>query len=136
METNKEPGGPVTPPGDTGRRSGLFRNPISYIGTALALVAFVNIVFLFLIDSLSSRPSPYIGIFAYMIMPGFLVFGLVLVVFGGLRERSRRHRHLVDPGPRFPRIDLNNPEQRSTIAIVMAFLVVFVMLTALGSYRA
>jgi len=136
MDTNKEPGGSGPPAGSGGRRNGLFRNPTSYVGTALALVAFVNIVFLFLIDSLSSRPSPYIGIFAYMIMPGFLVFGLFLIVLGMLRERSRRQRHLVDPGPRFPRIDLNNPDQRSSIAFFLAFLVVFVMLTAVGSYRA
>jgi nitrate/TMAO reductase-like tetraheme cytochrome c subunit len=136
MDTNKEAAGSGPPAGDPGRRRGWFRNPISYLGAAVAVVAFINIVFLFLIDALSSRPSPYIGIFAYMIMPGFLVLGLLLILAGMLRERSRRRRQLVDPGPRFPRIDLNNPEQRSKLAFGLAFLVVFILLTALGSYRA
>ena len=60
----------------------LIRNPLSLIGLALAAVAFVNIVFLFAIDVLSSHPSPYVGILAYMIAPGFLVVGLILVPTG------------------------------------------------------
>ncbi len=53
----------------------LIRNPISLIGLALAAVAFANIVLLALIDVLASQPSPYIGILAYMVAPGFLVLG-------------------------------------------------------------
>ena len=60
----------------------LIKNPISLIGLALAAVAFANIVFLMLIDLLSSQPSPYIGILAYMVAPGFLVLGLILIPLG------------------------------------------------------
>ena len=49
----------------------LIRNPISLIGMALAAVAFANIVLLVLIDILSSQPSPYIGILAYMVAPAY-----------------------------------------------------------------
>ena len=71
---------------------GLFRNTISLIGTALAIVAFANIIFLFLIDVMSGRPSPYIGMFAYVVMPGFLVLGLALVALGMVIERNRRRK--------------------------------------------
>src|ERR1039458_7147786 len=57
----------------------LIRNPISLIGLALAAVALANIVLLVLIDVLASHSSPYIGILAYMVAPGFLVLGLILV---------------------------------------------------------
>jgi hypothetical protein len=40
----------------------LLRNPISLIGLALAVVSLVTILFLFLIDLTTKRPSPYIGI--------------------------------------------------------------------------
>src|SRR5689334_5314871 len=115
---------------------GLFRNTISLIGAALAIVALANIIFLFLIDVTSGRPSPYIGMFAYVIMPGFLVFGLVLIPVGMLLERNRRRKLAPGEIPKFPRLDLNDPAQRSRIAGVAAFLVVFVMLSAVGSYRA
>jgi hypothetical protein len=91
----------------------LIKNPISLIGLALAAVALANIVLLVLIDILASQPSPYIGILAYMVAPGILVFGLVLVPIGIVMERRRRLRKV---GGRliFPKLDLNNPAQRST----------------------
>ena len=66
----------------------LIRNPISLIGLALAAVAVANIVLLVLIDLLASQPSPYIGILAYMVAPGFLVFGLILVPIGMVVDRK------------------------------------------------
>jgi len=57
----------------------VFRNPISLIGGALALVALANILFLFLIDLTSEHPAPYIGILAYMVGPAILICGLALI---------------------------------------------------------
>ncbi len=114
---------------------GLIKNPISLIGVALASVAFANIVLLFVVDILSSRPSPYLGILTYMVAPAILIFGLVLVPAGMVVERRRRLRALGAP-PHFPRLDLNNPAQRSTVAFVLAFVVIFIMISAVGSYQA
>jgi hypothetical protein len=38
--------------------------------------------------------------------------------------------------PRFPRIDLNDPAQRSTVVFFLSFSALFLVLTAMGSYRA
>ena len=108
----------------------LTRNAISLIGMALAIVAAANILFLFLMDVMSTRSSPYIGILAYMVMPAFLVLGLLLVPLGMLWERRRRGAQSL------PTLDLNQPAQRSTVAFVSSFVVVFLMLSAVGSYRA
>lgn len=118
------------------RMRGLFRNTISLIGAAIAAVSLANIAFLFLIDLTSGRPSPYIGIFAYMIMPAFLVLGLLLIPVGMLIERRRRRKLAPGEIPAYPRLDLNNPAQRRSLAFFVSFVVVFVMLTAIGSYRA
>jgi len=59
-----------------------FRHPLAAIGGALALVSLANILFLFLIDVFSPRHSPYVGILAYMILPGFFILGLALVPAG------------------------------------------------------
>jgi hypothetical protein len=110
-----------------------FRHPLALVGAALAVVSLANILFLFLIDFMSARPSPYIGILAYMIMPGLLILGLLLIAAGVLLHRRRR----LKPGapPAYPRLDLNDPNQRSTFAFFFGFVVVFVMLSAVGSYR-
>ena len=36
----------------------------------------------------------------------------------------------------FPRIDLNNPNQRSSVAFVLSFVVIFALLSAVGSFKA
>ena len=113
----------------------LIRNPISLIGLALAAVAFINIVLLILIDLLASHSSPYIGILAYMVAPGFLFVGLILVPIGMVIERRRRLRHVGAPF-HFAKLDLNNPAQRSTVAFVLSFIVIFSLVSAVGSYKA
>ena len=118
------------------RSSGLIRNTISLVGAALAAVSLANIIFLFLIDAISGRPSPYIGMFAYMVMPAFLILGLLLIPLGMLVERNRRRKMLPGEIPAYPRIDLNAPAQRSAVAFFLSFVVVFVLLSAVGSYRA
>jgi hypothetical protein len=115
---------------------GLIKNLISLLGVAIALVAAANIAFLVFIDIMSEHPSPYIGIFAYMVMPGAMVFGLILIPIGMLIERHRRRSQAPSEIPRFPMIDLNNPRQRATFAGVVAFTIVFVAVSAAGSYRA
>ncbi len=112
----------------------VLRNPISLAGVALALVALANFFFLFLIDLVSERPSPYVDILAYMVAPAFLIGGLVLV--GGGLWWERRKKAEVSDVAFYPRIDLNDPSQRSAAAFFASFLVVFVMLSAVGSYKA
>lgn len=114
---------------------GLIKNPISLIGIALASVALANIVLLVVVDILSSQPSPYIGILAYMVAPAILILGLVLIPIGMALERRRRLRAIGAP-THFPRLDLNNPAQRSTVAFVLSFVVIFTLMSAVGSYQA
>ena len=113
-----------------------LRNPISMAGVALALVSAANIFLFFLIDFIAERPSPYIGILAYMVAPGFLICGLLLIAIGAWRERRRSVSQRPDEVPRYPRIDLNDAAQRSTALSFGAFLIAFVMLSSVGSYKA
>src|SRR4051794_29442751 len=113
---------PDQPHDDTTAVPGLYRNSLSWVGSALAVVAAANILFLVLVEYISSRPSPYIGIFAYMLLPAILVLGLVLIPVGMLLERARRRRG-VPSIPKFPRIDLNDPKQRSAFAMFVTFTI-------------
>ena len=69
-----------------------FYNPITLIGAALAIVNFGLILFLMLLEALTPNPKPYMGIIAFVILPGFLIIGLILIAFGIIREH-RRERH-------------------------------------------
>ncbi len=79
--------------------SKFLKNRISLVGLALAVVALANIIFLFLVDMISTQASPYIGILAYMIMPGLLILGLLLMVGGMMLERRRRAHGLPEATP-------------------------------------
>src|SRR5437660_12641848 len=114
----------------------LLRNPISLVGFALAVVSLVNILFLFLIDLMSEHPNAYVGILAYMVAPRCLILALLLVPIGVWIDRSRRPSQKPGETPRYLRIDFSGPGQPGAVAFFLSFLVVFVMMSAMGSYRA
>jgi len=70
-----------------------------------------------------------------MVMPAFLILGLLLILLGLVLERRRRRKG--EPGviPRFPRIDLNVPAQRHAFVFFVSFAALFVLISAMGSYR-
>ena len=129
-------GKPQSPQTLSHRWRELFQNPISSAGVALAVVSLANIVFLFLIDLTSAKPSPYVGILAYMVAPGFLSLGLLLIIVGIWYDRRRRR--LQKPGEtlRYWRIDFNDPRQRGTFAFFLSFVIVFILMSVIGSYHA
>ncbi len=116
------------------RDRGLIRNLLSLVGAAIALIAALNILFLVLLNYF--EPSPYLGIFAFMVLPAILIFGLFLVFIGMAIERKRRRR--LDPGeiPRLPIIDLNSTRQQRRLGLALAVTTLFIGASAAGSYRA
>jgi len=134
MSDDREGNGSVRTAGISKIRE-LLRNPISLIGAALALVSLVNILFLFMIDMMSEHPNPYVGILAYMVAPAFFILGLLLVPVGVWNDRRRRRTQKAGEEGQYLRIDFSDPGQRGAVAFFLVFLVVFVMMSAIGSYR-
>ena len=129
MESEKTPAAGSAP---WHRSRLLLRNPIGLAVVALGIVSLANVFLFFLIDQIASKASPYIGILAYMVSPGFLILGLLLMLIGLLLER-RKHS---EPSAFYPRIDLNDRAQRSAVISFTTFLLVFVVVSAAGSYKA
>ena len=87
----------------------LFRNYISFAGAMIVIAAVVSILLLFLIDLSQTADNPYLGIVTYVILPAFLIFGLLVVVIGMWRERRRRRRSPTSEIAPYPKVDLNDP---------------------------
>src|SRR5881396_1610668 len=85
----------------------LFRNYISFVGAAIVIASLVSVTLLFLLEITSSGENPYLGILTYIIFPSILMFGLVVVILGILRERRRRRRASPEEIAAYPRLDLN-----------------------------
>jgi len=114
----------------------LVHNRLSLAGIALGLVSLGNIVLFTLIGFISASTNPYIGILAYMVAPAFLILALILIGAGLWQERRRKVLELPSEVSPFPRLDLNDPRQRSAALAFVALLVVFVIVSIAGSYKA
>jgi len=105
---------------------------MSFVGGAIASISFGLILFLFLLQAFATRQNPYMGIIAFVILPGILLLGLALAVIGMIIER-KRVRVSED---RFPRINLNDPHQRSVFGFFFALVILLLLCSAFGSYQA
>ena len=115
------------------RQPSYFRNWISFIGAVVGIGALFSFLLLFMLDALAKFANPYVSILTYMVVPGFLISGIVLMFFGAWRERRRR-AHGV--GPASLQIDLNRPRDRRVLVTFITGSVVFLLLSAIGSYNA
>lgn len=114
----------------------LFRNYISFAGSIIVIAAVVSILLLFLIELSQSGANPYLGILTYVMLPGVLIVGLLVMLTGMLIERRRRRRSPDPDVLAYPRIDLNDARQRRVAIVVLTLSFIFICATAFGSYRA
>src|SRR3990172_10963472 len=105
-----------------GRLRSLMRHPLSLVGGGLAFFSFFSILSMFLIEAMLGKSNPYLGVFTYMIYPGLLLFGLLLIPAGAYLERKRRVK--FGELPPYPRLDLNDPRTRTLFFFVIASSVV------------
>jgi len=114
----------------------LVQNYVSLFGAAVVLACLVSIVLLLMIEVTSSRSTPYLGIFAWIILPAILVLGLIVVGVGMLLERRRRRKLSPSEITAYPTLNLNDPRRRRFFLIFLAATFIFVSISAFGSYRA
>jgi hypothetical protein len=124
-----------SPSSPQGQRSSLLENWLSLLGALVAACSFLAVAVLILMDIYGGLPNPYLGILTYMVAPAFLVGGLVLVAVGAFRERRRRRQMAEGEIPRHPVIDLNNRRHQRNILVAGTVTFLFLMITAVGSYR-
>ena len=114
----------------------LFRNYISFVGALIVAASLASIILLFLLELTRAADNPYLGIITYIILPGFLILGLVIIAAGMLVERRRRRRWPESEIAAYPKIDLNDSRQRRIALSLVAVSFIFIFMSAFGSYRA
>src|ERR1035438_3178178 len=117
----------------TPRRSSVFRNWLSLTGLVVVVGSLFSFFLLLLLDALAHFANPYVGILTYLVAPAFLVMGLLLALLGAF---LRHRRILRTSGPLPPlRIDLTRPRDRRLLGFFLAGSVLFLLISALGSYQ-
>jgi hypothetical protein len=113
----------------------LIRCPISIAGMVLTTISAVLFLVVFLADVFGLHTNPYIGIVFFLVLPGLFVIGLLLIPFGALVERRRRAAGKAPAAVQWPRIDLNDPGQRTTAIVIFALTIANIVIVSLGAYR-
>jgi len=117
---------------DTPAKHSPLRNWISLAGVVLTLASFFSFLLLFVLDTLAHFSNPYVGILTYMVAPGFGVMGICLALLGFWIRRRRLKKGGAMPAMR---IDLSRPRDRKTLAVFIACSLVFLLVSAVGSYQ-
>jgi len=112
------------------------KNWLTIIGSIIAGINLALIILLFIISTIFNQGNTNLGLFIYIILPGFLILGLLLIPIGMLRERRRIRRLAVKEEARFPRIDLNDPRHRNAFIIFTITTIIVLFLSTLGSFQA
>ncbi len=114
-----------------------FRNWTSIIGASIALMNFVFIIFLLIISFVFDIGSSYIGLFIYMILPAFLITGLILIPVGMFLSKRKSKKRGDRVGTKdWPLIDFNSPGTRNASVIFVVGTMVLLIFSAVGSYEA
>ncbi|MGC9355475.1 MAG: NapC/NirT family cytochrome c, partial [Mariniphaga sp.] len=114
-----------------------LRNWISIIGAGIAIFNLFFIALLFIITLIFDVGSSYAGLFIYIILPVFLIIGLILIPAGMLITKRKIKKQVQGAKVKeWPVIDFNNPATRNATIIFSTGTVILLILSAVGSYEA
>jgi len=110
-------------------------NWLSATGLILSINCILLIVILFVISLTISGSNTYLGIFIYIVLPAIMVIGLILIPLGMVLSR-RKPAQIKETGLKWPIFDMNNRKHRTSLMLVSIFTVIFLLISAMGSYQA
>jgi hypothetical protein len=112
------------------------KNWLTIIGSIIAGINLALIIVLFIISTIFNKANTNLGLFIYIILPGFMIIGLVMVPVGMIRERKRVRKSGIKEEARFPRLDLNDLRHRNAFIIFTITTILVLFLSTLGSFQA
>ncbi|HSH19664.1 MAG TPA: NapC/NirT family cytochrome c [Draconibacterium sp.] len=114
-----------------------IRNWISITGAVLAVFNLASILSLALLTTLFNFGGSYIGLFIYIILPGFMVTGLILIPVG-MRIYGKKIRRAEEKGEtkNWPILNFNNLATRNAAFIFIFGTVFLLIISSIGSYEA
>lgn len=111
-------------------------NWTSLVGLTIAIIAAIMIIFLFVISAFIQEGSSYLGLVIYILLPAFLIVGLILIPLGMYFKMRKDRKSKEAEATRWPQIDLNNERHRNGFIFFAVGTALFLLLSAIGSYGA
>lgn len=112
-----------------------FYNWMSLAGFVIAANSLLVILVLFLFSMFSTQSNTYLGLYIYIIVPIFLVIGLIMIPLG-IVLRIRKKDTIDEDAGNWPVFNLNDPKFRSGFITISVITVLLLVVSAMGSYQA
>lgn len=112
-----------------------YYNSISFLGTIIAAIAWLAIIFLVILSEIFNLGNVYTQLFTYLVVPGFLFLGLLLIAYGMYRKRKRIRKGTKESDRKIIIIDLTDHKSRNGIIWFISITAIFLLCTVVGSYE-
>lgn len=114
----------------------MFYNVITYLGVMISITVASIEVFLFALDFFDHGKNLYLGLITYLILPAFLILGLLLIPIGYFWKKNRIAKGLpVIELQRF-RIDLSISQHRNMLLVFITGTSLLILMSVIGAYKA
>ncbi len=114
-----------------------IRNWVSITGAVIAVFNLASILALFLLNLAFGFGGQYIGLIIFIILPAFLIVGLLMIPIG-MRIYRKKARLAEEEGKRlnWPILDFNNQATRNASTIFIIGTIFLLIISSVGSYEA
>ena len=112
-----------------------YYNYISYLGTIIAVIATFAIIFFVIQINFFDADNVYFDLFAYLVTPGFLVMGLILIPAGMYLKKRKLKKGLPVSDEKLLIINLKDSKTRNAITIFTIVTIFFIIATVIGVIR-
>jgi hypothetical protein len=112
------------------------KNWITIIGALIASINLLMIILLFVISTIFNKNETNLGLFIYIILPGFLLLGLIMIPVGMIISRKKIIASTKNEKKLLPTVDLNNPKHRKAFIIFTIATLFILFLSTYGSFEA
>ncbi len=113
-----------------------YYNYISYLGTIIALIAWITLIIFVIQISFFNINNVYFDLYTFVVTPAFLVLGHLLIPIGMYRKRKQLKKGVPIADDKLFVLNLNDSKTRNAILIFSVVSVFFVVSTIVGSYKA
>lgn len=135
-ESNKKTGSPAQEPyrGPIGRAvRGMWRTPLGIFGVALTTISITLMIVGVIVDQFGILHNPYIGVITFMVLPGGMVTGLLLIPLAAYLRRRQYYKFGIERD--HLQINLSNHRHRKVVIFFMALTVINICVLIVIGYE-
>lgn len=112
------------------------KNWVTIIGSLVALLNLILIIVLFIISTIFNKGDTNLGLFIYIILPGFFLLGIIMIPVGMIISSRRMEKSPKDGKRSLPVINLNERSHRNAFIIFTVATIIILFLSTYGSFEA